>query len=272
MNSVETAEHSLRAGRIDEALASLQAGVRAQPADASLRIFLFQLLAVTGQWERALNQLNVATELDAGTLAMAQMYRETLRCELLRVEVFAGKRSPLIFGQPENWLALLIESLLTAAQGNPAAAETLRQRAYDAAPTTAGTIDGQDFAWLADGDMRLGPVCEAIINGRYYWLPFDRLTRLTIEAPTDLRDTVWMPAHFEFSNGGETVGVIPTRYPGSEKNADPFIQLARKTEWSETEAGVFHGLGQRTLTTDGGDFPLMDLREIRFSSSLSVEE
>ena len=33
--------------------------------DAALRIFLFQLLAVQGQWERSLNQLNVAAELDA---------------------------------------------------------------------------------------------------------------------------------------------------------------------------------------------------------------
>ena len=51
--------------------------------------------------------------------------------------------------------------------------------------------------------MRLGPVCEAIINGRYYWVPFDRLSRIDLEAPVDLRDVVWMPAHFQFANGGE---------------------------------------------------------------------
>lgn len=265
MNPVETAEQLLKDGNAEEALKLLQAGVRAAPGDSALRIFLFQLLAVLGQWERALTQLNVAAELDASALAMAQMYRETLRCELLRTEVFAGKRSPVIFGQPDDWLALLIESLLTAGQGNESGAEALRERAFEAAPATAGCIDGQAFGWIADADMRLGPVCEAVINGRYYWLPFAHLARIVIEPPQDLRDAVWMPAHFGFTNGGEAVGVIPTRYPGSESDDDPLIRLARKTAWVEKPVGIYCGLGQRLFTTDVGDFALMDTREIVLS-------
>lgn len=123
MNPIQVAERALREGDLDQALNFLQTGVRASPGDAALRIFLFQLLAVLGQWERALSQLNVAAELDASALAMAQMYRETLRCELLRAEVFAGKRSPVIFrGSQEVQLYLLIESLLTAGQGRTDAA------------------------------------------------------------------------------------------------------------------------------------------------------
>jgi protein involved in temperature-dependent protein secretion len=56
-------------------------------------------------------------------------------------------------------------------------------RAFELAPSTAGTIDSAPFEWIADADMRLGPVCEAIINGRYYWLPFSHLSRVDIEAP-----------------------------------------------------------------------------------------
>ena len=262
MNPVQAAERAIREGSVDEALQLLQSAVRASPGDAALRLFLFQLLAVQGQWERSLNQLNVAAELDASALAMAQMYRETLHCEALRADVFAGRRSPVIFGQPDDWLALLIESLLTAGQGRPDAAEALRQRAFEAAPASAGSIDGQAFSWIADADMRLGPVCEAVINGRYYWLPFARLSRVVIDKPEDLRDTVWMPAHFMFTNGGESVGVIPTRYVGSEQHPDPLVRLSRRTEWVEAPAGVFSGLGQRVLATDVGEFPLMDVREI----------
>lgn len=130
------------------------------------------------------------------------------------------------------------------------------------APATSGTVNGQAFAWMADADMRLGPVCEAVINGRYYWPPFRRLARVALEQPADLRDAVWMPAQFEFSNGGAGVGVIPTCYPGSEEHADPLIRLARKTDWAEVSEGVFNGSGQRVLATDQGDFPLMDVREI----------
>jgi type VI secretion system protein ImpE len=174
--------------------------------------------------------------------------------------VFAGRKSPVIFGEPEEWLALLIESLLS--NSGPEAADSLRARAFEAAPASAGSIDGQAFEWIADADMRLGPVCEAVINGRYYWLPFSRLSRIDLEAPADLRDVVWMPAHFQFANGGESVGVIPTRYAGSEADQDALVRLGRKTVWAEEGPGMYTGRGQRIFTTDAGEHPLMDIRSI----------
>jgi type VI secretion system protein ImpE len=262
MSVVTTAEQSLRDGDPAAALVLLQDEVRAKPANAKLRVFLFQLLCVRGQWERALNQLKVAAELDASALAMAQMYGDAVRCEAVRRDVFDGKKSPMVFGEPEQWLALLIESLLV--NGTPRAdqAQGLRERAFESAPTTSGSLDGEPFEWIADADMRLGPVCEAVINGRYYWLPFANLSRVDLEAPADLRDVVWMPAHFQFANGGESVGVIPTRYPGSESSDDPLIRLGRKTVWQQEAADVFSGLGQRILTTDKGEHGVMDVRSI----------
>ena len=276
--SLDAAEQAIREADLERALRELTDHARNHPSDAKARVFLFQLLSVLGQWERANTQLNVAAELDAGTLAMAQMYRTALQCEALRAEVFAGKKAPVIFGEPEEWMALLVESLLTAGGAGPGAADraqALRVRAFEAAPATSGTIDGTPFDWIADGDMRLGPVCEAVINGRYCWVPFARLARVQIEPPADLRDVVWMPAHFEFVNGGDAVGVIPTRYPGSEASADSRVRLARKTEWVAVAPDVYHGLGQRILTTDGGEHPLMDVRSIDFgapAASLEASE
>jgi type VI secretion system protein ImpE len=89
-----SAEELLRQGRLNDAFAALKEQVRKAPANAKLRVFLFQVLAVQGDWERALTQLNTAAEMDASTLAMAQMYREALSCEALRAEVFAGLRTP----------------------------------------------------------------------------------------------------------------------------------------------------------------------------------
>ncbi|MBS1173150.1 MAG: impE, partial [Proteobacteria bacterium] len=60
MNPVLSAEDHLRAGDPAAALKLLQDQVRARPGDAKLRVFLFQLLCVLGQWERALNQLDTA--------------------------------------------------------------------------------------------------------------------------------------------------------------------------------------------------------------------
>ena len=53
------AEQTLRDGRVEEALAELQAEVRKAPDNAEYRVFLFQLLCVIGDWERARAQLKV---------------------------------------------------------------------------------------------------------------------------------------------------------------------------------------------------------------------
>jgi len=271
MSTADAAALSLKNGDPAAALALLQEQVRARPADAALRVFLFQLLCVRGQWERALNQLKVASELDASALAMAQTYGEAVRCEAIRRDVFAGKKAPMIFGEPEQWLALLIESLLVAARGETARSSELRLRAFDEAGTSSGHINDQPFHWVADADSRLGPVLEAVMNGRYYWVPFSRLSAVTVEEPEDLRDMVWMPAHLQFENGGEMVALIPTRYPGSESSEDGLIALARKTEWQEVAADTYHGLGQRIIATDAIDVPLMELRTVRIASATGAE-
>jgi type VI secretion system protein ImpE len=262
MGTASPAEELLKTGVPADALARLQEQVRARPDDSKLRVFLFQLLCVLGQWDRALNQLKVASELDAGTLAMAQMYGDAVRCEAVRRLVFEGRTSPMVMGQPEEWLALLIESLLSTGQGDRARAQSLREQAFEAAPPSAGELNGRPFEWIADADSRLGPVLEAVINGRYYWVPFARLARVTLEAPVDLRDVVWMPAQLEFENGGGTVALIPARYSGSESSADGLIALARKTEWEEIGPDAHRGLGQRILATDAEEVPLLEIRTL----------
>lgn len=260
------AEDSLREGSLDESLAQLQEQVRKDPSNASYRIFLFQLLVVIGQWDRAFNQLKVAGELDASTLAMVQTYREALKCEKTRQSVFDGKTAPLVFGKPEQWVALLIEALRHSAAGDHAAAEPLRAQAYEMAPATPGQVDGKPFEWIADADSRLGPVLEAVINGNYYWVPFNAIKEIQIEEPVDLRDLVWMPAQITWTNGGGTVALVPTRYPGSETSEDPQIRMSRKTEWAELDTDVYAGLGQRMLATDAADYSLMETRQIELDS------
>jgi type VI secretion system protein ImpE len=90
-----------------------------------------------------------------------------------------------------------------------------------------------------------------------------------VDAPQDLRDLVWLPAHLYFENGGESVALIPTRYPGSERSADENVALAKKTTWSEPLSGFFVGLGQRILATDTGETPLTEVREIVLDGSPS---
>jgi type VI secretion system protein ImpE len=259
------AEDLLKSGTLDETLRALTDRVRKDPSDVKQRIFLFQLFAVLGDWERAVKQLKVCGGMDAQTLPMVQSYREAIVCELVREKVFAGEKAPMIFGQPEDWIALMVEALGANARGDHAAAARLRAEAFEAAPAVPGTADGQAFAWIADADMRLGPLLELVMNGNYYWVPFSAIRKLGFEAPCDLRDRVWTPVEITWANGGEVVGFIPTRYPDAANGSDE-IRLAKVTEWEDLGSETYAGHGQRLFATDAGDLSLMDLREVSFDT------
>ena len=256
------AEELVKEGNLDGALAALQDSVRKSPENAKLRIFLFQLLCVSGDWQRAVVQLKTCATLDPAANTMAQMYREAILCEVYREKVFCGEKAPLIFGEPEDWIAWMIEAVKLQARGELEAAEDLRAKAFEAVAATPGKINGNPFAWVADADPRLGPILEVIVNGRYFWAPLTAVHRMHIEPPSDLRDLVWMPAKITWSNGGDAVALIPTRYVGSTASDNPLHRLARATDWPSECGRVAGGLGQRLLATDTADCALMDLREL----------
>jgi type VI secretion system protein ImpE len=261
---MSTIDEDVRQGRLEDALASVESSIRKAPAEPKYRVLLFQILSLMGKWDRAMTQLKVLGDMDPKVLPMVQTYQTALLCEQLRADVFSGKRTPLLFGEPAQWAALLVQALVAGAQGQDAEADALHAQAFDQAPASTGKIDGQTFAWLADADVRLGPILEAIVDGKYYWIPFSNLRLIKIEKPTDLRDLAWIPAYLTLTNGGELVSLIPTRYPGSETSQDPGIRMARKTDWQERKDGTSLGIGQRMLTTDQGDHPILEVRSIEF--------
>lgn len=268
-----TAVELVRAGRAAEALALLEGQVRADPADAKQRVFLFQVLCVLGQWQRALTQLNVAAEMDPANLLMAEVYRRALPCEPLRAEIFAGKLEPLLFGEPAEWVGLMVQANRLLGQSKISDSQRIREQALEKAPAISGTIRSESgehpFEWLADADGRLGPILEAVIQERYFWIPMPCIREIQFDAPADLRDLVWSAATFTWANGGSAVGLVPTRYAGTELSDDPSLQLARRTDWSEPEPGLLIGRGQRMFATDQGEYPILETRQISLNAPLA---
>jgi len=273
-----TAEQQLRAGCLSDCLQALQNEIRNDASDPKLRVFLFQLLCVMGQWDRALNQLQVLASMGPETMMMARVFEPVLQCEIFRAKVFAGQHTPIIFGEPEEWMGHVIQANEMTAKGQFKAAQELRDKAFETAPAVAGTITrhakpvdapsgkpqemvAEPFEWIADADVRMGPMLEAVVEGHYYWVPFSRIKRIHLEPPSDLRDLVWAPVEFLWTNGGEASGHIPARYPGTEQSVDDQLRLARKTDWIERD-GFTAGLGQRLLATDAGEYSMLSCRTI----------
>lgn len=251
----------IKEGRLSDALQAMVSEVRGNEDDAGPRLSLIQLFCVMGLWDGADAQLEALKAFDKSHRAWRQKIAQALQGEKMRRDVFAGITSPVVLGQPNAWIEPLIEALKPASPRSQAA---LRRKAYEGAPEVSARIGGEDLSQLADSDSRLGPVLESIMDGKYCWIPLERIRSLEIEAPCELQHLVWAEARVTWGFGGESRFSIPTRYPGSELESDDRVRLGRLTRWEELGEGQFRGVGQRHFTADGLYLPLLDLREIEF--------
>ena len=250
----------------DAALSALKNHVRHEPGDAGLRLSLAQLELVNGDWDKADAALDTTGNLDPERALLCQQWRLQTEAERTRTEVFAGRKTAFVMGDPASWIALLQDALRLDAEGNAQAADAARRKAFESAPARTGTIDGIAFDWICDADERLGPIFEAVVNGRYTWLPQTVIESMAIPSPRELIDGVWCEAVVRLINGGETAVMMPVRYPGSEHAEDGRIRLARLTSFETTPPGTQIGLGQRLFATADADHPLLETRKIDFDS------
>src|SRR6056297_1547734 len=130
--------------------------VRADAGNAKARILLFQLMCLNGDWEKARRQLYVLKDIDAGTIPMFETYDPVIQCEMFRRAVFDGQRSPLLFGEPRDWLATLCQALPHLAAGRLEQGGDMQAEAFAQAPASSGTVASSDtsapaaFEWIAD--------------------------------------------------------------------------------------------------------------------------
>ncbi|CAB5723859.1 Protein of avirulence locus involved in temperature-dependent protein secretion [Delftia tsuruhatensis] len=251
---------------IASTIAQVQDSIRQKPSDDKLRVHLFQLYAQAGYWQKALAQLQVAAQLDDAHKMLAHAYRLALRAELLREDVFRGTRSPNILGQPLQWISYLVDALQADGKGEQERAAELRAWALDAAAPTPGRIDETPFEWITDADSRIGPVLEVFVNGDYYWVPFETISEIKLDAPVDLRDLVWVPAHLKLVNEGLHPVLLPARYPLLQANAEDALLQSRLTRWSALGKDDWQGSGVKILATDTDEASLLDARHIRLDS------
>lgn len=256
----------LKAGNLTGALAATKAAIRKAPTDSDLRFMLFQVQSLLGDWEAASNQLVAYSELTGRQSPLPIVFNKLIEAEVRRKYVFLGEEPPTIFGEPPEWIPLLVQALAHTAKGEFEAAQGLRAKAMEAAPAFSGKANGEPFEWLMDGDSRFGTVFEAIINGQYYWVPQARIRSVHLEAPAQARDAVWIAASMTLENGAEISAFLPSRYPGVTSWNDELLKLSRRTDWQEPVTGYYVGQGQRVLMTDSSEISLLDLRDLEFTA------
>jgi type VI secretion system protein ImpE len=261
---MSTADALLRDGDLAGARAALVETVRTHPSDEQARMFLFQLLALTGEWDKARTQVQALAQLSAEAQMLAAAYGQAIEAEAVRKSVFEGDAAAEILVNPDGWAGGLAKANQLLAKGDVDAGLAEREAAFDAAPDTPGKFNDIAFDWISDADGRFGPSFEIIIAGRYGIVPFDAVERITSDGPVDLRDLIWYPVQVAFKSGQSVAAFLPARYPGTETVDDNQQRLARATGWNETAWGEA-GAGQRLWTlSDGDDHGLLSLRTLVF--------
>ena len=252
---------------LQDQLAELQSRIKADAANVKLRIHLFQLLCVMGNWTRALAQLQVCGQMDAKSLPMAQTYREAIRYELFRAEVFAGKRAPQVMGKPPAWIGPLIEAL----RHDGAATTLLLLRCANVPWMRRSRAPARLMALPASGLPTVihdwGLCAKSLPTVSISGCLFQSCQGVSLEPPADLRDLVWASGEVLLPNEGRVPVLVPARYPGTAEatgdNAD-LLKQSRVTEWHEAHPGMWFGMGQRLWSSDVGEHPILDTRLVSF--------
>ncbi len=252
-----------KTGKLTEAVAAALEQVRNAPTDRGKRLFLAELCCFSGDLERADKQLDVLFTPDAPDVIQLTLFRQLIRGELARREVFTHGRVPEFLALPSDALKMRLEALIRLRENKTAEAAELLAKAEEARPVVSGTCDGTAFDDWRDLDDLTAPVLETITaNGNYYWVPLETIELLEFHKPERARDLYWRPARLIVRDGPDGVVYVPALYHGSHTAADDAVKLGRGTTWLGGETEPYRGQGLREFLVGDSSRTVLEIEKV----------
>lgn len=260
-------EALFRDGRLSEAVAAQLEMVKAAPSNTAHRIFLAELAAFQGDWDRADRQLEAAINQDSKSGLQPLVMRQLLRAEILREQVFCDGRPPeLVVPLPEDG-QLQLRICMHCRKSEWEECHSLLAKAEEVRPKLAGTCDGKEIDTLIDLDDRLRGIAEVLTGtGKYFWVSWSSIRSLEFSKPERPMDLIWRKAAISVEDGPEGEVYIPVRYPIA-RDWDEEEQLGRRTDWHEHPGGFITGSGQRSLLVGDEARGVLELSEVVLTTS-----
>ncbi|SFN65365.1 type VI secretion system protein ImpE [Izhakiella capsodis] len=250
---------------IDKMIAQSVDAVKTNPKDFENRLTLIKLYCLQSKWDNALHQLVTLQKIEPAVQQQCELYNNLIYSERMRESVLLGERAAGLVGNKQPvWINDLLKANALYAAGQFVEGERVRGQCIEAAsaqPGYSSTIG--EFEWLADGDDRLGPVCEFISAGAYRWVPVADIQSLLVNEPQGISDLIWAPAEIVI-DGQTWKGYLPARYPLSI-TSEQSLKVGSKTEWQRQEGGRYIGLGRKMWITNLGEYSLFETGELTFS-------
>jgi type VI secretion system protein ImpE len=263
-----TAHEQYQQGKLREAVAAALEDVKKNPADASKRGFLAELLCLSGELDRADRQLDALGQQDPETMMEVSLFRHLIHAEKIRQEVFTSGRLPeFVNKEITPVLRLHLEAAVQVRAGMPAEAAKLLAQAQQERPAVSGTCNGKPFEGFCDLDDMTSSFFEVLTStGMYYWIPYDRVESLEFGSMTRPRDLMWRCAQMVVREGPDAEVFVPAIYAGSSGDQHDEIRLGRATDWRSEGGAPVRGFGQRVFLMGEEDCPILEIKKLTFGS------
>ncbi|MEP6902756.1 MAG: type VI secretion system accessory protein TagJ [Actinomycetota bacterium] len=261
MNEAKTL---LESGNLSGAIEAALALVKSNPTNASARIFLFELSAFAGDWERAKRQLDVIGHQDTTAMIGSKIYEQCVIAEGKRAEFFLKGTKPEFLATPPDYIYGLLTANNRVREGNLTEAREILDKTEEERPAFACKINDVDVEDFRDYNDLTSVILEVIIKDSYVWVPFEQIEKITFSAPKSLRDHFWLQAELQTDNGTNGDVFIPALYNDSWRSGDDKVRLGKATDWRDISEDIYVGEGTKLFAVGSEHKTILDFQAIEF--------
>jgi type VI secretion system protein ImpE len=259
-----TAKELMKAGRLSDARRLLIEEVKAAPADVSARTLLFQVLALGGEWDKAVSHLDMISTRDPDRAIGVHAYLDIMRGEKERLQVVQRLQQPSIMPEAPPYFIQYLAYLDALKAGSYDDARNFISQIDKARPPVFGTINGKPFKGFSDTDARLYAFLEVFVHDRYVWIPPEAIREIIIHEPKDSLDLIWVTASITTWEGLSMNCCMPVVYPETFLGPNEQAKFGRLTDWVPLGGGLSKGVGQHVYAFGDEDVAILDIRQISF--------
>lgn len=262
----------IRSGRLTQARKLLVEDVRTSPCNAASRAHLFQVLLFMGEWDKALNHLELLAGQGDSADPGFQVYKDMIAAQKKREDVYRLQQRPDFWPEPPSYGAHYVKALEMLSTGDFDVASELFKTIDAMKPVQPCVINGQAKAGFINTDSVLSHVIEAFEFDRYYWIPISSIRELRIEPPRTLFDLLWAKAHVTTWTNLTTTCFLPVLYPDSPYHEDDQVRMGKVTQWQTMGPMLARGLGQQVFQAGDEDISLLEVTTVEFGNAVSFQE
>ncbi len=262
----------IMAGKLKEARKMLVDQLKASPANTQARTLLFQILVINGEWDKALNHIEMLATQSNEPGVSIDVYRNLIAAEKERFAVSQLKKIPSFLPETPSYWEDYVEALKLISESKSEEAIEKIKAVDKQRPVVTGTLNDTPFTGFFDTDSALSCFIEAIEYERYLWIPIESIRELVVSAPETLMDLIWAKARVT-TWGGLTMGCfLPAIYPHSFSSEDEHIKMGFVTDW-QTLCGPFtKACGRHVYQVGDDDYELFQLGEVTFNMTDAKKE